>query len=574
MQRAVEDGTVAPLLYEARKPELSVNEAAIDAWFDRVTEPLTDAQRGDLKKKYARRSAVSEAEGRIFLIAYDISQHFLDNIKVQGLKGQLATSSRRAAILYKRALDEIGEVTSEIIMSPPDTREGHEEVDGELPLIQEWWSKNVTGDPEQREKDIIRDFGEEGKPDILIVIDKLLTGFDEPMNAALYIDKDLKEHTLIQAIARVNRLHEDKKFGLLVDYRGILADLDSALQSYAELAQNSAFDPDDLDGLFKDVSTEYKKLPKLHKAVWAQFDGIKNTDDREQYRQHLMPRLEVRNGINVDINQKRREDFYEALTAFALALKTALGSRSFFEDASVTEETRDRYKRDLKFFSEIRRAARADANETIDYSDYEKQIERLLDRHIHGVNVDGIDGLLDLSNRTQSDDPDDWNTERTRSEAELIRTRITRTIEQELDIDPYAQQHFSALLQTVLKEAEALFEHPRDLFEKLRELEDDINERDSLILPDVIRDSPQQSAYFGILKTALSDEDETKMVEAAQDIDAIVLKAISEHSVNPAGIENGIRQGVLPLLFKLCGLERAKPLTDEIVRIVQLGLSR
>ncbi len=101
--------------------------------------------------------------------------------------------------------------------------------EAELPEVLQWWKENVHGDPAAYERQVIEDFATDGRPDLLIVVDKLLTGFDEPRNAVLYIDKPLKQHNLIQAIARVNRLNEQKKFGLLIDYRGILAELDSAL---------------------------------------------------------------------------------------------------------------------------------------------------------------------------------------------------------------------------------------------------------------------------------------------------------------------------------------------------------
>ncbi|MBF4370240.1 type I restriction endonuclease subunit R, partial [Vibrio anguillarum] len=110
---------------------------------------------------------------------------------------------------------------------------------------------------------------------ILIVVDKLLTGFDEPKNAVLYIDKPLKEHNLIQAIARVNRLHPKKKFGLLIDYRGILAELDTTIQKYQDLASRTqgGYDINDITGLYNQMSTEYKRLPQLYKQLWAIFDG-------------------------------------------------------------------------------------------------------------------------------------------------------------------------------------------------------------------------------------------------------------------------------------------------------------
>ena len=156
--------------------------------------------------------------------------------------------------------------------------------------------------PEATEEDYLKyvknEFIHGCEIDLLIVVDKLLTGFDEPKNAVLYIDKPLKEHNLIQAIARVNRLHDQKKFGLLIDYRGILAELDTTIADYQNLAAKTqgGYDINDIDGLYHQMSTEYKRLPRLHKSLWAIFENVKNKADIEQLRQVLVPRLEIREG--------------------------------------------------------------------------------------------------------------------------------------------------------------------------------------------------------------------------------------------------------------------------------------
>ena len=209
-------GAVTPLVYEERMPVVDINEAAIDAWFDKITTGLTDEQRDDLKKKFGTRGQIYGATNRIDLIAWDIATHFRENFaKLDiGLKAQLATDSKLSAIRYKKALDATGMVTSAVVISAPDTREGHEDTDeAKLPEVQAWWKVNVGNDPQAYEVGVIEDFGKDGPPDILIVVDKLLTGFDEPRNAVLYIDKHLKGHNLLQAIARVNRLHEAKQRG-------------------------------------------------------------------------------------------------------------------------------------------------------------------------------------------------------------------------------------------------------------------------------------------------------------------------------------------------------------------------
>ncbi|MGL5291864.1 MAG: type I restriction endonuclease subunit R, partial [Plesiomonas sp.] len=364
MQRAVEDKTVTPLLYEERIPDLDVNERAIDSWFERITEGLSDNQKADLKRKFAKKGQVYSADDRIRLIALDIANHFVKNID-DGLKGQLACDSKVSAIKYKKYLDEAGLFESAVIMSPPDSREGNTSVDeASTPEVTQWWKDNVGSQDEQAyTKQMIERFNKDDSLKILIVVDKLLTGFDEPKNAVLYIDKPLKGHNLIQAIARINRLHPLKKFGLLIDYRGILAELDTTIQKYQDLASRTqgGYDINDIAGLYNPMSSEYKRLPQLYKLLWAIFNGVKNKNDIEQLRKVLVPKIEERNGELVDVHLKVREDFYDALTAFASCLKVALQSATFFEDRSFSEQDRRHYKETVKQFSSLRQLVQQDA---------------------------------------------------------------------------------------------------------------------------------------------------------------------------------------------------------------------
>jgi len=158
MQRAVDDKTVAPLVYEERKPVLDINDKAIDNWFEKITVGLSDKQKSDLKAKYGKKGQIYKSASRVELIAWDIAIHFDENFKKlgTGLKGQLACQDRKTAVRYKKALDATGLVSSAIIMSPPDTREGHDDVDAsKIPEVQEWWKQNVTVDPEEYERQVL-----------------------------------------------------------------------------------------------------------------------------------------------------------------------------------------------------------------------------------------------------------------------------------------------------------------------------------------------------------------------------------------------------------------------------------
>lgn len=585
MQRAVEDGTVAPLLYEERVPELTINEEAVNRWFDRITAGLSPAQAADLKRKFANKQAIYGAANRIELIAWDIAQHFNENIKKlgQGLKGQVATASKLEAIRYKQYLDDTGLVSCAVIISAPDSREGNTEVDeSKLPEVQKWWNSHVGKNAEGYEQQVLQDFGSDGEPDLLIVVDRLLTGFDEPRNTVLYIDKPLKEHNLIQAVARVNRLHEAKRYGVLVDYRGILKELDTAVRAYQDLESRTqgGFELADIEGLYRQMSTEYKRLPGLHDELWVIFAEVRNKQDLEQYRQLLMPRYsEDEDGQTYDTRQKVRDDFYSALTAFGLCLQTALSSRSFFEDHSFSEADVHRYKEDLRFFSSLRTIARQDALETVDYSVYEEQIRRLVDKQVIGSQVREPEGAYLVHQLGQPEATEQWSEEKTRNEADMIRTRLKKTIEQDLADDPYAQKVFAELLKQAIAEAEAMFDHPLKQYALFKKFEERVEVRDVGGLPTALSENKHVRAYFGICRLVLGDDafaqtDHAAWVEQAKEIDAVVQQAVAEHSLNPQNIEAAIRKALLPKLFGLIGLDKAKEAIDQVIQVIRVGLAR
>ncbi len=588
MQRAVEDQTVTPLLYEERIPDLDVNERAIDSWFERITEGLSDDQKADLKRKFAKKGQVYGAEDRIRLIALDIANHFVKNID-DGLKGQLACDSKASAIKYKKYLDEANLFESAVVMSPPDSREGNTAVDeAAAPEVTQWWKDNVGSQDEQAyTKHLIERFDKDDSLKILIVVDKLLTGFDEPKNAVLYIDKALKEHNLIQAIARVNRLHPKKKFGLLIDYRGILSELDTTIQKYQDLASRTqgGYDINDISGLYNQMSSEYKRLPQLYKQLWVIFDGVKNKNDIEQLRQVLVPKIEEQNGELVDVHLKVREDFYEALTAFASCLKVALQSATFFEDKSFSDQDHRHYKETVKQFSSLRQLVQQDAGEKIDYDEYAEQVKKLLDKHVVGVEVKEPGGVYEVGKMGQKQQPEDWSEDKTRNETDIIKTRVTRMIEQELRDDPYAQEAFSKLLRQAIEETEKLFDHPLKQYMLFREFEEQVQDRRLNDIPDVFAGNRHAQAYFGVFKKILPEalgvvdqQVQEKWVKVAFEIDQAVEISVAENSINPQNIEADIRKKLLPRMFQECkaiggGMDQAKKIVEMIVQITRVGLS-
>ena len=584
MQRAVEDKAVTPLLYEERIPDLEVNQRAIDNWFERITKGLSAEQTSDLKRRYAQKGQVYQSDDRIRLIAWDIAAHFVYHIE-SGLKGMVACDSRASAILYKKYLDETGLLKSAVVMSAPDTREGHTSVDDTgAPDLVHWWKENIGNEDEaEYTSKVVERFEKDEALKLIIVVSKLLTGFDEPKNAVLYIDKPLKDHNLIQAIARVNRLHEKKQFGLLIDYRGILSELDTTIRKYQDLAKRTqgGYDVADIAGLYQSVSTEYKRLPQLHDQLWDLFTDATNKSDYEQLRQVLIPKMIEDNGEWRDKNQKLRDDFYDNVTAFTNCLSVALQSVDYFKDSFFSEADRQHYKDTAKTFIALRKIVRQDAGETVDYGDYSEEVKKLVDKHVVGVSVAEPTGVYDVGKMGQTYS-ESWSDDKTRNETDIIKTRITRTIEHNLRSDPYAQEAFSKLLKQAISDAAALFGHPMKQYMLFVKFEADIKDRKLDGIPDFNGNHSAQ-AYYGLFKQNLPsafDENSTpeKWIALANNVDQVVLVAVAEFSINPQNIEIEIRQRLLPSLFKVSkqhgyGMGVAKAILESIIKITRVGLN-
>ncbi|SEF99756.1 hypothetical protein [Oceanospirillum linum] len=341
------------------------------------------------------------------------------------------------------------------------------------------------------------------------------------------------------------------------------------------------------------MSTEYKRLPQLYKTLWAIFDGVKNKQDIEQLRQVLVPKIEERGGDAaagipgelVDTHLKKREDFYEALTNFASCLKVALQSTTFFEDKSFTPEDRQHYKETVKAMSNLRRLVKQDTGEQVDYDAYAAQVKKLLDKHVVGVDIRESEGAYEVGKMGQSQEPEKWTEEKTRNETDIIKTRVTRMIEQDMQDDPYAQEAFSKLLRQAIEEAEQLFDHPLKQYMLFQEFAEQAEQRKLPDIPDAFQDNRHAQAYFGVFKKVLpevftiSDQQvQDKWVALAFEIDGHVAQSVAENSINPGNIEADIRKKLLPLMFKEtkavgAGMDQAKKLVEMIVQITRVGLN-
>ncbi len=494
INQAVADGAIVPLLYEGRLVEIEQNKAAIDVWFERHTQGLTPAQKADLKKKYARAEMLNKADQVIYMRAFDISAHFRQNWQGTGFKAQLVAPSKVAALKYKAFLDDIGEVTSEVVISAPDEREGFDDVDDEESTdeVVAFWQRMMKryGDAESYETQIVNGFKHGSEPEILIVVSKLLTGFDAPRNTVLYLARSLKEHTLLQAIARVNRLYDDddgtkpKEFGYIIDYAGILGELDQALTTYSAL---EGFEEGDLSGALASINDEVRQLPQRHAELWDVFKTVANRKDEEAFEQLLA-------------DEKIRENFYERLSAYARTLAIAMSSEAFI---TATPENRLKgYKADLKRFTNLKAAVKLRYAESIDYRDYEPKIQKLLDTHISANEVLKLNepvNIFDVAAFRQVLE-EQGHGKPTAAKADMIAHHTKRTITEHLDEDPAFFEKFSKLIQQAIDDYRAGRISDLEYLKQASAIKDAVVNRKTDDVPGILLGNGHAIACFGILE--------------------------------------------------------------------------
>ena len=489
----VEDGAIVPLLYEGRLVEQTVNRNAIDKRIEMITRNLAEKQAEELKKKWSKFEAIASSEQRIRLIADDIYIHYTKFYKGTFAKAMLATASKFDAIRYKESFDEYGDLKTAIVISPPDQREGYDEVDEEpKDRVLKFWNKMMEAysDPQKYEDHIKSEFIDGDELEILIVVDKLLTGFDAPRASVLYVDKPMKEHTLLQAIARVNRLYEGKDFGLIVDYRGLIQELDSAMRTYSGAGLEN-FDGKDLEGALVDVISIVGKLRESYSNVVAIFKGIKNKQDKEEYELLLG-------------DEALRNDFYNQLSNFGKYLGIALESEHVYN--AIGEDDIKLYKREFKFYQELRASVKLRYSDTIDHKEYEAKMRNLMDTYIAAEDIIQITAPVDILNEKEFED-ELMRLGSPRAKADAIRTRMTKRISEKWDENPAYYKKFSERIEEIIEQYKEKRISELEYLEKMRNVMNDFRKGYSgTTYPEKIKHNIHAQAFYGVVKEELEDE--------------------------------------------------------------------
>lgn len=541
----VRDKAIVPLLYEGKMVEQSVNQKAIDHRLEMITRNLNDKQKEEVKQRWSKYEKLASSEQRIYLIAEDINKHFVENYKTQGsqFKAMLATNSKIEAIRYLEAFEELGDLNCAVVISPPDQREGHEVVDQESKdKVQQFWKRMMDryGTPEKYEDAIKDEFVNGDELDLLIVVDKLLTGFDAPRATVLYVDKPMKEHTLLQAIARVNRLYEGKDYGLIIDYRGLLDKLDEAMQMYSGAGLEN-FDPEDLKGAIYDVISIIGSLRQYYSDLWQIFAPIENKNDREEYEVCLE-------------DEERREEFYGVLSNFGRNLGIALESEKIYN--TLPPEELQKYKKDFKFFQDLRKSVKLRYSDTIDHKEYEAKMQKLMDNYIAAEEVIRITNPVDILNAKAFEEELE-RLQSKRAKADAIRTRLTKSVHAKWDENPSYYKKFSERIQEAIQEYKDKRISEAEYLNRMKEIMNDYRRGESSErYPEVIKENRNAQAFYGVTKDILSETKETAASYDTNTLGDLALKIdeiIQEHQKvdwhDNVEIHNRIAQELDDLLF-------------------------
>lgn len=451
---AVKDGAVLPLLYEGRLVDQEVlSPDGLVRKFNMIARELSDDAKRDLQHKWARFQKVASSEQRLELIALDINEHFKKTLKMakSGFKAMFATSSKYEAIKYHEIFEEYGDIRTAYVISSNE----HEELDGgNKEYVAKAWQETIKsyGSEEEYLKYVKSEFIHGDEIDLLIVVDKLLTGFDAPRASTLYIDKQLKEHNLLQAIARVNRLYDGKDYGYIVDYRGLLGELDQALTNYASL---DGFDPEDLTGAVIDVRSEIAKAKTYYTHLEDLFSDVKYKDDLESY-------------VVVLADIQKRDDFKEWLSHLARAFKLSLSSEKI--DDILSENEIKLYKKKIKFYNELRKVVQLRYHETCDFGKYEEQMQKLLDTFVSAKEVNELTKLVNIFETEFEEEVQ--RVEGKSAKADTILSAVSAVVKEKMESNPAFYKSIAQQIEDVINEYKAKRLSEEEKLAKAKQLKD------------------------------------------------------------------------------------------------------
>lgn len=533
IEQALRDKSILPLYYEGRFSEQFINDKeSLDKKFEIITRGLNEEEKMHLKNKTAR--ATLSSHQRLEWIALDIQEHFENHFKDTGFVAMFATSSKDDAIAYYKIFKSQKRLRVAFVISSPDTRAGNTAVneENENDVIVEWRKILESYGSEEA---ITKSF-EDGEIDLLIVVDKLLTGFDAPRVACLYLDKSLENHGLLQAIARANRLYPGKERGYIIDYRGISKKIDTAIKIYKKLA---SFDKEDLHRAVFCIKDIIKELRENFSNLEKFFAEIRKLKEQGKLQEIYEQFLEERG---------KRERFYELLSLFARSLNALMIFPRFKE--SISEDEIAKYKNALKFYIDLKYSIQVRYHEKIDFKQYEPQIKKMIHQFIGAREPQSIGKMLSIFDEKFIDEVIQQPNDRAR--ADKITGAMTQYIKENRQSNPYFYDEISNKIQKIIDEYKEGRLSEKQKFDELKSIHANILENKEIQNKQYPKELQKATskAFYDSLKGILKDLKEENFISLALEIDEIFMqKSKKPEWKNNSDIRNEILNEIEDVIF-------------------------
>lgn len=550
---AVKDGVVLDMRYEYRDiPQEIKAQAKIDAWFDIKTKGLTPRAKAKLKSMWATMQKVFSSRSRLEKIAIDIQFDFETKTRLMDGNGNamLVADSVYSACKYYEVFQSIGFKKCAIITSyepqSGDLRTDTVSDEEETETFEKYEIyRKMLGDKnvDDFEAEAKRKFIEEPyNMKLLIVVDKLLTGFDAPPCTYLYIDKSMHDHGLFQAICRVNRLDGDsKEFGYIIDYKQLFGDLADAINTYTSGAFED-YDAEDVDGLLKDRTLEAKKY---FEETLDSLDELCEDVPLPQKELDYIHYFCGENGVDESADEafaRIREKLYKLVGRLIRAYAEI---KPRMDDAGYTSFEQNKFEQKVDMYIKLREVIGRASGDFLDYKQYEPGMRQLIDNYIGAEDAEKIGmfedfTLLDFIINQKDKLENDNNTNAQESAAETIENNIRKKVVQKLVINPAYYNKMSEVLEQLILERKRGVIAYKQLLARYIELAKNVNSPETYSeYPDTIRNSGALRAFYDNF-----GENETLSIQLHQ---AVVSTKMEGFRNNPVK-ENRIKRALFQIL--------------------------